>query len=98
MKEQLSEKPGDVDALLIRIDVRALDAAAILLSRVEVDFLVGESTSPEFSETSAMFVESPIMIPVSISRFESTEYLLATRLRSLAEPDEPIWYFGSKSV
>ena len=79
--------------------MKPLDAAAIWLSSVEVEFLVGESTSPELCETSAMFVEFPMMIPVSRSRFESTEYLLATRLRSLAEPDEPsLWCFGSEPV
>lgn len=94
-KEQLPEKPGDVDVVSIRVDVRAVEFAAVLLRNVEV----GDSTSLEFCESSTI-VEFPLMIPVSKSRFKSTAYLLATRLRSLAEPDEltGLLFFGSRPV
>lgn len=93
-KEQLSERPEDDDILLVRNDVRALDLAASLFSNVKVEFSVGESTSTEFSEPSAMFEEFLMMIPVSRSRFEAPAYFLAMQFRNLAEPDEPsLWFF-----
>lgn len=88
-KEQLLERPGDDDILLVRNDVTALDLAAALLSNLKVELSVGESTSTEFCEPSPMFEEFPMMIPVSRSRFKSPAYFLATWLRSLAQLDEP---------
>lgn len=90
VKEQLSEMPENVDVVLIKTDV-----SVILLSNVEV----GELISPEFCESSKT-EEFPLMSPVSRSRFKSTAYLLATRLRSLAEPDERtgLLIFGSIPV